>query len=338
MKRWFGISAFGQIGIVLICCVAVSAFSPGTAHCDETLNYRLKWLYNVSTVGDLYALEHGFFEKQGLQVMVKAGGPERNAIRELELGYADFGVASADQVIRALAKGSPVVVLAQLFQINPLQWVYRSDQPPIERIGDLRGRNIGITYGGNDETIMRTLLAKSGLDEHQVQLSSVRHDFNPFFAGKVDIWPVYRNAQGPIIEAKLAKEGEGIRFFDPSRFGIRFVANSVVVSEKLLRERPAVAAAFTRGLLAAWRAAMDTANRERAIAVVLKYDPDTKRDLLEKQYDITRQLILPQKDSVLGAIDADAWRQTEDILLKQGQIAAKVNVLKALHPQWIAPQ
>ncbi len=58
-----------------------------------------------------------------------AGDPERDAIRELELGNATFGVASADQVIRARAKGAPVVVIAQLFQINPLQWIYRGVKP-----------------------------------------------------------------------------------------------------------------------------------------------------------------------------------------------------------------
>ena len=84
----------------------------------EEVNYRLKWLYNVSTVGDLYAEAQGYFVRSGLKVNVKPGGPERDALKELELGHAQFGVASADQVLRAAAKGSPIVVLAQLFQVK----------------------------------------------------------------------------------------------------------------------------------------------------------------------------------------------------------------------------
>ncbi len=101
-----------------------------TGVCDDLtpVAYRLKWLFNTSVVGDLYADVHGAFARHGLKVMVKEGGPERDAIKELELGYAQFGVASADQVIRAAAKGSPIVVIAQLFQVNPLQWVYRTDK------------------------------------------------------------------------------------------------------------------------------------------------------------------------------------------------------------------
>jgi len=144
-------------GIIL--CLALTV-SPAFA--GDTLNYRLKWLFNTSVAGDIMADAGGFFHRAGLDVRVKEGGPEKNAIKELELGYADFGVASADQVIRALDKGADVVVLAQLFQVNPMQWIYRADQPEIKSLDDLRNRRIGVTFGGNDETIMNTLLAKAG--------------------------------------------------------------------------------------------------------------------------------------------------------------------------------
>ncbi|MBW2368601.1 MAG: ABC transporter substrate-binding protein, partial [Deltaproteobacteria bacterium] len=157
---------FFALGVFLLSSVGAGA---DTA---EPVVYRLKWLFNTSVVGALYSDVNGLFQDQGLAVTVKAGGPERDAIREIELGYADFGVASADQVIRALAKGSPVVVVAQLFQINPLQWIYRGDGPAIETVADLKGKTIGITYGGNDETIMQTLLSANGITRKQVRLFS----------------------------------------------------------------------------------------------------------------------------------------------------------------------
>ena len=74
---------------------------------------------------------------------IKEGGVGINAIKELELGQADFGVASADQVIRALEKGSEVVVLFQIFQINPMQWIYRTTLPEITELSQLKGKSIG---------------------------------------------------------------------------------------------------------------------------------------------------------------------------------------------------
>ncbi|MBW1846650.1 MAG: ABC transporter substrate-binding protein, partial [Deltaproteobacteria bacterium] len=80
--------------------------SANAAEASVKINYRLKWLFNASVVGDLYADVNNYFSTEGLDVKIKEGGPERDAIRELELGYAQFGVASADQVIRALSKGA----------------------------------------------------------------------------------------------------------------------------------------------------------------------------------------------------------------------------------------
>jgi len=316
---------------IVVSLLIVAANAPGVMGAEK-LDYRLKWLFNTSVVGDLYADVRGDFAAAGLDVTVKAGGPERDAIKELELGQAQFGVASADQVIRAMAKGAPVVVIAQLFQVNPLQWIYRQADPPIEGLADLRGRTIGITYGGNDETIMRTLLAKAGLTEKEVRLFSVRYDYTPFYQKKVDIWPVYRNTQGIVIGQKMTANGDPVRFFIPSRFGVQFVANSVVTSRQMVQERPDTVKRFITALLKGWEAALDPAKSDLVVQMLQEFDKDTPRQLLAEQLAITRRLVKPQPGVAIGTIDADAWAQTEQIMYDQKQIVKRVNVQTVLMP------
>ncbi len=312
-----------------------------SAKADEKVIYRLKWLRNVSVVGALYAETHQLFEKAGLDVEVKAGGPERDAIRELELGYADFGAASADQVLRARAKGSPVVVIAQLFQVNPLQWMYRPEETQIQTLADLKGKVIGITFGGNDETIMNTLLAEAGLDNSDVKLFSVRYDYTPFYRHQVQLWPVYRNAQGPIIAAQLNKAGEKTAFFNPADFGVNFVANCVVAESRTLKERPDLVKRFLTALLTGWQQALDPQNQEEAIKTLQKYDPDTPRPILEEQLKITRELIQPKTDLAvdrIGTIDEKSWEQTERIMRAQKQLPIQVDLKAILKPMYGAPE
>jgi NitT/TauT family transport system substrate-binding protein len=259
-------------------------------------------------------------------VTVKEGSPEKNAIKELELGYADFGVASADQVIRALDKGADVVVLAQLFQVNPMQWIYRADQPEIKVLSDLKDRHIGITFGGNDETIMKTLLAKSGLASQDVKLSGVRFDFSPFLKKQVDVWPVYLNSQGVILQDKLSREGEAVYFFNPSDFGVNFVANSIVTSGKMIENHPDRVKLFLGALIDAWEAAMDPTNEAAVLRVVKKRDKGTRDDIRQKQLTATRKLIKPDRTVRIGRMDVAAWKQTETIMLNEGQIKAPVNI------------
>jgi len=290
------------------------------------LNYRLKWLFNTSVAGDIYADAKGFFNDVGLNVTVKEGSPEKNAINELELGHADFGVASADQVIRALDKGAKIVVIAQLFQVNPMQWIYRTDKPEIKTLQDLKGRNIGITFGGNDETIMNTIFAKAGIARQEVTITGVRFDFTPFFKKKVDVWPVYRNSQGVILKDKLAKAGEDVYFFNPSDFGVNFVANSVITSADMLKNNPDIVEKFLSALLNGWEAAMDPANEADVLKAVKQKDKEANDEIRQKQLNATRSLIKPSAAMKIGTIDLPAWTQTEQMMLKERQIKKPVNI------------
>jgi len=305
--------------LVLVC--ATPSFARGIK-----FNYRLKWLFNTSVAGDIYADANGFFRDVGLDVTVKEGSPEKNAINELELGYAAFGVASADQVIRALDKGAKIFVIAQLFQVNPMQWIYRTDQPEIKTLQDLKGRNIGITFGGNDETIMNTLFAKAGITKKDVTITGVRFDFTPFFMRKVDVWPVYRNSQGVILKDKLAREGEGVYFFNPADFGVNFVANSVVTSEAMMKNNPDLVEKFLNALLKGWEDAVDPAKEAETLEAIKKLDKGTNDAIRKNQLSVTRSLIKPSVSIKIGTIDIAAWKQTEEMMLKEKQIKKSVNI------------
>ncbi len=329
MKRRIQIP--GLLTVIIVLAIGIGGCGKKEQPLEE-VSYRLKWLFNISVVGDLWADAHGNFERNGLKVTVKPGGPEKDAIKELEIGHAQFGVASADQVIRAVSKGSPIVVLAQIFQVNPLHWIYRPDKTPLKSPQDLKGKISGITYGGNDETIMRALMAKYDIKEDEVDLFSVRYDYTPFYQGKVDLWPLYRNAQAPIIGEKLRKAGEKFDLMSPNRLGIRFVANSIVTTQKMLKERPETVKRFKKAILQAWREALDPENKDKAIETVLRYNQEIPKDIVGKQLPATRILILPEPDFEFGKIDLAAWKQTEQIMLAQKLIADSVHIENRLNP------
>ena len=305
-------------------------FACGQKEKIEEVNYRLKWLYNVSAVGDLYADAQGYFARNGLKVNVKPGGPERDALKELELGHAQFGVASADQVFRAVAKGAPIVVLAQLFQVNPLHWIYRPDRAPFSGPADWKGKSIGVTFGGNDETIMRALLARYGIAENEVSLFSVRYDYTPFYEGRVAFWPLYLNAQAVIIGDKLAQAGETFDVISPDRLGVKFVANSVVTTREMLEKHPDTVKRFLAALRQGWQDALNPRNEEQAVQVLLQMDRETPAAVVRRQLAVTRELMLPAPGTAFGAIDTDAWKQTAQIMAAQLLIPAQLNVESVL--------
>ena len=290
---------------------------------------RLKWLYNASTLGEIWGVEKGVFRRYGLQIDLKEGGAETDALTELELGRVEFGVASADQIIRAASKGATPRVLLQIFQKNPLQWIYIKERLHIAQPRDLVGKTVGITFGGNDETIFKAIMAEYGIEKGDLTLYAVHYDYAPFWKGDVDLWPVYRNTQGVFLAEKIRKKGETPAFFDPNDLGISFVANCLVTSEAFLKAHPESAEKMRQAEAEAWEEALDPKNEEEAVRVLKRYNPDTPLPILREQIRETRTMVL-LGDGRMGAIDRAAWEKTLEIMRREGLIKGVVDLGKIL--------
>jgi len=223
-------------------------------------------------------------------------------------------------------------VIAQIFQVNPMHWMYRTEDDSIEKLDDLRNKVIGVTFGGNDEIILRTLMTKGNITEKDVTLYSVRYDYNPFYQKKVDLWPVYLNTQAVFLKKKLAQNGEAVSFFNPADHGVQFVSNSVVTSQKMMAEEPETVKAFVSSLCMAWEAALAPENTEKAVKTLQQFDKDTALDVMSEQLEVTRRLIKPKADLPICTIDLPAWRQTAEIMADQKQTPRLIAVADAIHP------
>ena len=126
--------------------------------------------------------------------------------------------------------------------------------------------------------------------------------------------------------------GEKVSFLDPAAYGVRFVANSVVTSQRMIQKHPDTVQKFARALLSGWEAALDPENRQKALETIHRFDQNTPVDLIGEQWDVTRKLVKPTDDIRIGTIDIRAWQQTEKIMLTQGRIKAPVYVENCLEP------
>ena len=334
---------FKAIFIAIIALVVVGAilstllqFTQNRSLEERTL--RLKWLANVGFIGELYADTYGYFINDSLSIKVLPGGPEHDAIRELETGDAHFGIASADQVIKAREKDADVVVIAQIYQQNPVQWIYRSDSMIVNKPMDLKDKVIGITIGDNDQNIMLALLKKYNIDTISTTLRPVQFSFIPFTKGDVQLFPVYRNTQGVELKRQLENDGENVAFFDPSLHEVNLVANSVVTTSRIVRDERALVIKFLRTLLRGWHDSLLEENEELAFKAMMIHakatgHPDTLKSIILDQIKETRKLVLPEGFNSLsiGKIDTNGWKMTEAILKKRGIIQKNVNIINSLH-------
>ena len=71
-------------------------------------------------------------------------------------------------------------------------------------------------------------------------------------------------------------------------------------------------------------------NETAVIRAVAEHDRDTPPAVMRRQLAVTRQMIQPDPNVAVGHIDLAAWRQTEQIMVRQKLIARTVNVINRL--------
>ena len=84
----------------------------------DVVTLQLKWRHQFQFAGYYAALEKGFYREAGLEVEIREGGPNVDAIDDVVTGRADFGVGTSGALI-ARTRGQKVVVLAAVFQHSP---------------------------------------------------------------------------------------------------------------------------------------------------------------------------------------------------------------------------
>src|SRR6476646_12098516 len=80
---------------------------------------QLNWVPEPEFGGIYEARDDGAYTRAGLDVEILSGGPGSPVVQLVAGGKSDFGVAGADDVVVARARGVDIVAVFGTFQINP---------------------------------------------------------------------------------------------------------------------------------------------------------------------------------------------------------------------------
>jgi NitT/TauT family transport system substrate-binding protein len=106
----------------------------------------LNW-YPEAEHGGFYAAQvHGIFEKYGLDVEIRPGGPNAPVAQELLTGRVDFAIGNADDVLLFRQERAPVVALMAPIQNTP-RCVLVHESSPVQQLSELSGMTLQANVG-----------------------------------------------------------------------------------------------------------------------------------------------------------------------------------------------
>lgn len=311
-------------GVASIIMLALGSLC-ATAHADEAVTLRLKWLNQAQFAGFYVAKEKGFYQSEGLAVNIQPGGPDFPAVQMVTGGNEQFGVTGADQILIARSKGVPVVALAVIYRRNPFV-LFSLAKSGIKTPADYVGKKVGVKIGGNEELIYRAVLAKAGIDKSKLTEMPVKFDITPLLSGAVDVWPGYL-----INEVLAAKEkGFDVNIVYPSDYGIDLYADTLFTTEKILKEKPDLVKKFVAATLNGWNTAI--AAPEEAAKITVKFGDKLSYDHELAMMKASVPLLKPD-DKPVGYMSEAGWDSAQKLLLGAEFQKQPVEIAKAFTTQ-----
>lgn len=233
-------SAFlaGAAGIGLI-----APSGAGAASAKVVVQYDS--LMSNGQIGDVVAIENGFFADAGLDVALSMGGPNATVATAVVTGQAQVGQFSdSGQSILARNSGIPVRIIAAGRRVAPFAF-FSLPREPIRTVQDMVGKRIGIQPTAR--YILEAILKKHGIDIAKLTVMDVGDDMTPLAAGRVDaITGWITNAKemsifsGPLVE--LSMESAGVPSY----------GNTYFATDEALERNPDLLARFIRGIAKGW--------------------------------------------------------------------------------------
>src|SRR5262252_6550681 len=128
---------------------AVLALSSVAAQAQDKLTLQLKWVTQAQFAGYYVAKDKGFYKDEKLDVTIKAGGPDVAPPQVIAGGGADVVIDWMPSALATREKGIPLVNISQTFKRSGLELTCRAETG-IKKPTDLKGKTVGIWFGGNE--------------------------------------------------------------------------------------------------------------------------------------------------------------------------------------------
>jgi NitT/TauT family transport system substrate-binding protein len=315
-----------MLAIALVGVGALAA-TPAPAVAADKVTFLTSWFAQAEHGGFYQAKAMGLYDKAGLDVTIKMGGPQVNGTQLLLAGEADFIMGYDIQVLKGREQNLPLVTVASSFQFD-LQGIMTHDDVP--DLASLKGRPILIA-GSSRVTFWPWLRAKYGYTDDQIR--PYTFNLQPFFADKTMAQQGYPSSEPYQAE----QQHEKVKFFLLADGGYPPYGSTIVTTEKMIAEKPDVVARFVKASLEGWRDYMK--DPAPANALIKADNPKMMDGQIAFAIDRLKEMkALDRGDAAtlgIGIITADRYKQIYDFLVAGELLDPKVDWHKAIDDRFV---
>ncbi len=213
--------------VLIILLTLLALVRPALA--AEKLTVVLDWFINPDHGPIFVAQELGYFAAAGLDVTIIAPSDSNDPPKLVAAGRADLAISYQPQLYMLVGEGLPLRRVGTLVA-TPLNSLVVLADGPVKTIADLKGKRIGYSVAGFEDTMLKAMLRKHGLALTDVQLVNVNFALTAaLMSGQVaGVIGAFRNFE--LTELQL--HGKAGRAFFPEEEGVPAYDELILVAHQ----------------------------------------------------------------------------------------------------------
>ncbi len=302
--RW-GIQSLKIAAIKLLMRALALAVLPLQVLALEAVTFATDWKAQAEQGGFYQAKALGLYEKAGLDVTIRGGGPGVNIPQLLGAGAIDFGMGSNSFIpLNMVRAGVPAKAVMAAFQKDP-QVLITHPRADITTLADIKGKPVMIA-DASINAFWVWLRAKYDFSDRQIR----KYTFNlaPFLVNPKAVQQGYVTSEPYTISTRGGFEPQ---VFLLSDFGYPSYAAMVLAQNRLIEDRPELVQAFVNASIEGWRSYI-YGDPSPGNKLILAVNPDMRQDIIDQAIEQIRQrgmLASPNTEKHgLGAMSEARWQ------------------------------
>ncbi|MEQ8966538.1 MAG: ABC transporter substrate-binding protein [Azospirillaceae bacterium] len=292
--------------------LAIGAAAPAAAQTE--IVYATDWLAQAEHGGMYQAVATGLYEKYGLDVEIKMGGPQIDNQQLLAAGAIDMGTGSNSFFpLNLVQAGADVRAVMAMFQKDP-QVLMSHPRDDVGSIEDMQGMPIMIA-NSSINTFWVWLQSKYGFTDDQIR----PYTFNmaPFLVDDTAIQQGYLSSEPYLVE----KEGIEPEVYLLADSGYPSYSSLALAPAALIEESPEVVEGFVKATIEGWVSYL-YGDPSPANALIMDDNPDMTEDTIAYGIEKMKEYgILTEGDAAtmgIGAMTDERWETFYSVMAENG--------------------
>jgi NitT/TauT family transport system substrate-binding protein len=306
------------------------------------IRFTLGWKTQGSDAAFFVAKDKGYFEEEGLNVIIDQGEGSGATVTRIMGGAYDAGFGDINAIIQnASERPDDAPVMVYMMWNQPPFAIVTKKESGITSIEDFQGRTLGGAQGTPTTRLLPVFARTNELDMEAIEISNMAPNLQEpmLIRDEIDGALVFNITSYFNLLANRQDPEADYDWWQFGDYGMDLYSNGLMVSQRLLDENPDAVAGLVRAVN---KASIEIGvDQDTAMEAVVNYDNLVNAEIERQRLNFAYERLMASEEAAeigLGDVDDERLARAIDIVVEGYGLTATPAVDQVFSREFLPPR